>query len=99
MNEEKQIAETEKLDEHHWSGWPGAYCLKCLCEDPFEIALADGNFTEVDDDSEMGFHYEFPNVVVAPCPVAGELAWNEQRGSWDIIRPDGTREQFTKSSK
>ena len=26
---------------HRWSGWPGAYCHYCMCEDPDEIALAD----------------------------------------------------------
>lgn len=30
------------MAEHRWSGWPGAYCLDCGCEDPREIALADG---------------------------------------------------------
>lgn len=25
---------------HWWSGWPGAYCLGCFCEDPTEICLA-----------------------------------------------------------
>jgi hypothetical protein len=34
------------LQHHNWSGWPGAWCLDCGCEDPREIALADGNFTE-----------------------------------------------------
>jgi hypothetical protein len=27
--------------EHKWSGWPGAYCLICGCEDPIEVCLAD----------------------------------------------------------
>jgi hypothetical protein len=26
---------------HQWSGWPGAHCLVCFCEDPCEICLAD----------------------------------------------------------
>lgn len=25
---------------HHWSGWPGAYCLHCGAEDPMEYAVA-----------------------------------------------------------
>jgi len=25
---------------HRWSGWPGAFCLKCGAEDPYEYALA-----------------------------------------------------------
>lgn len=30
------------MTEHRWSGWPGAWCLDCGCDDPREIALADG---------------------------------------------------------
>lgn len=29
--------------------------------------MADGNYIEVPDDSEMGFHFEFPNVTVTDC--------------------------------
>jgi hypothetical protein len=29
---------------HNWSGWPGAYCTKCGCEQALENALADGWF-------------------------------------------------------
>lgn len=25
---------------HRWSGWPGAWCLDCGCEDPRELELA-----------------------------------------------------------
>ena len=27
--------------DHKWSGWPGAYCLICNCDDPNEICVAD----------------------------------------------------------
>jgi len=64
------------MTEHRWSGWPGAWCLDCGCEDPHEIALADGNYIEVADDSEMGFHFEFPNVVSVPCPEPGSNRFN-----------------------
>lgn len=37
------------MTEHRWSGWPGAWCLDCGCEDPREIALA-GDDYEVDVD-------------------------------------------------
>jgi hypothetical protein len=56
---------------HRWSGWPGAWCLDCGCDDPFEIAMAEGKFVEVPDDSPMGFHYEFPTVKQADCPEPG----------------------------
>jgi hypothetical protein len=61
---------------HRWSGWPHAWCLDCGCEDPIEIALADGNYIEIDDDSEMGFHYEFPNVTQTECPEPGSNRHN-----------------------
>lgn len=56
---------------HRWSGWPGAWCLDCGIEDPHEIALAEGNYIEVKDDSPMGFHFEFPNITLPPCPCPG----------------------------
>lgn len=28
--------------KHRWSGWPGAWCLDCGCEDPIEVELANG---------------------------------------------------------
>jgi hypothetical protein len=56
------------VKEHRWSGWPGAFCLDCGIDDPIEEALAVGDCIEVADDSEMGFHFEFPNVTVPPCP-------------------------------
>jgi len=31
----------ESVDEHWWSGWPGAYCMKCGAEDKDEICLAE----------------------------------------------------------
>lgn len=30
--------------KHRWSGWPGAFCLDCGCEDPTEVAVAEGLF-------------------------------------------------------
>ncbi len=29
------------MTAHRWSGWPGAWCLDCGTEDPFEQAIAD----------------------------------------------------------
>lgn len=37
------------MSAHRWSGWPGAYCLDCGAEDPYEIAEADGKIDYVDD--------------------------------------------------
>lgn len=38
---------------HRWSGWPGAWCLDCGCDDPQELALADG--LEFGDDTAANF--------------------------------------------
>lgn len=66
------------MTEHRWSGWPGAWCLDCGCEDPVEIALADGTMIEVDDPAApLGFRYEAPEHLKAEfaakmvCPEPG----------------------------
>jgi hypothetical protein len=64
---------------HRWSGWPGAWCLDCGIEDPHETALATGDYVEVADDSEMGFHFEFPNVRLEACPCPGEGRFDPYR--------------------
>jgi hypothetical protein len=28
------------MDDHRWSGWPGAYCIDCGSEDPAETCMA-----------------------------------------------------------
>jgi hypothetical protein len=55
------------MTAHRWSGWPGAWCLDCGCDDPFEIALADGKFTFDDDGNEV----LEPSIVCTPCPEPG----------------------------
>jgi len=37
-------AKDGEVKEHHWSGWPGAFCLDCGTEDPMEIAIATNYF-------------------------------------------------------
>lgn len=49
---------------HRWSGWPGAWCLDCGCDDPYEIALADGLIDFVDDPtSPDGMRMVIPDEV------------------------------------
>lgn len=50
--------------EHRWSGWPGAYCLDCGAEDPREVALADGRYTEICDEDGTILEIIFPDDVV-----------------------------------
>jgi hypothetical protein len=49
------------VNEHRWYGWPGAFCMKCGCEDPYEIALADNNIL-----------YEFPDGRIQKDPYEGD---------------------------
>ena len=35
------------INEHHWSGWPGAYCLHCFADDPLELAVADNRYDPI----------------------------------------------------
>ena len=44
---------------HVWSGWPGAFCLRCGAEDNREICLADGHDIECTN----------PECQNTPCPA------------------------------
>ena len=49
---------------HRWSGWPGAWCLDCGCDDPYETALADNLIDFVDDpESPDGMRMVIPEEV------------------------------------
>lgn len=55
---------------HRWSGWPGAWCLDCGADDPFERALADGVLVET------GEGFDIPEALreqytLGPCPEPG----------------------------
>ncbi len=56
---------------HRWSGWPGAWCLDCGADDPYEIALADGR---IDDDPDTGLPVitEELRAQLAPLMVCKE---------------------------
>lgn len=98
------------MKAHHWSGWPGAYCLKCGSEDPSEIALADGDMYFVDGPPSEDIMAE-PNYVIeykpgakekinaaSICPVDGELRWNEESKAWWLYKADGTSALFTRET-
>ena len=36
------MTDEPKKNEHHWSGWPGAFCLHCGKPDLWEIAIGQG---------------------------------------------------------
>lgn len=55
------------MSGHRWSGWPGAWCLDCGCDDPFEVAEADGLW-DLNEHGEPVFN---PPVVVTECAEPG----------------------------
>lgn len=50
------------MNDHRWSGWPGAWCLDCGAEDQNELALAD--------DSKM-LDVVLSGSLNPPCPEPG----------------------------
>lgn len=82
-------------DAHHWSGWPGAFCLKCGSVDPNEQALADGliHFVEDPNDPEaiMEVWTGTPDqkaalIAAGVCPVKGVLEWSTDEARW-VLKP------------
>lgn len=68
---------------HRWSGWPGAWCLDCGCDDPYEIAIGDNLIDFVEDSkSPDGMRMVIPPEVqnqideAMICPEPGSNRWN-----------------------
>jgi hypothetical protein len=68
---------------HRWSGWPGAWCFDCGCEDPYENASADGLIDFVDDpESPDGFRMVISDEMQKQldeaiiCPEPGSDRFN-----------------------
>lgn len=57
------------MNKHRWSGWPGAWCLDCGCEDPHELWLSDES---PDSDDQQGAflakYADHPGMKPCPCP-------------------------------
>ena len=62
-------------NSHHWSGWPGAYCLKCGAEDPMEIALGSNHYDPDKDHWDSEEHRQ-QYLAANVCPVEGVLRWD-----------------------
>lgn len=81
----------KKQDKHHWSGWPGAFCLKCFSEDPIEMALAAGDaFFEDEAGENPQLKFKTPEIEqeiikASYCLIKGELVWNYKTERWDLI--------------
>lgn len=56
---------------HHWSGWPGAYCLNCGLEDRDEVDLSDGHR-----------YSELPHDFEGDCAGCARTR-DECRGKWE----------------
>lgn len=68
---------------HRWSGWPGAWCLDCGRDDPYETAIADDLIDFVDDpESTDGIRMVIPDEVQKQldedmiCPEPGSNRFN-----------------------
>ncbi len=70
-------------NSHHWSGWPGAYCMKCGTEDPMEIAVADGDYDPYEDKWASEEKHEVA-MKANICSVEGTLVWNNKTNVWDL---------------
>lgn len=55
---------------HRWSDWPGAWCLDCGIEDPFEIALAECRWNIVIENGEETIKFD-DDIVCTSCPCPG----------------------------
>jgi hypothetical protein len=82
-----------KYDSHYWSGWPGAYCLKCGAGDPNEQALAEGLWGFEEDPIDPNGMKEIWTGTPEQkskleedciCKVKGELIWDNYKGAWDL---------------
>lgn len=75
-------------DGHHWSGWPGAVCLKCRAGDPDEEAIADNKW-DLGENGEIVWKREEDRLRVEKltvCPVKGVLKWNPEKGKFYLIK-------------
>ena len=83
-------------DEHHWSGWPGAFCVKCGAQDPRESALADGLFDIDPGKMEIGClgtrQQKAALDAAMICPVRGTLIWDSAYRKFRLRKPDGSLE-------
>ncbi len=55
------------MTQHHWTGWPGASCFHCGCEDPMEYAVGMNYYDpykQTWDTEEHRLEYEEANVCI-----------------------------------
>jgi len=67
--------EDESMTEHHWSGWPGAFCFHCGSDDPMETAIGNGWYDPYSEkwiSDKKKLKYEAANVCKPP-----EIPWSK----------------------
>ena len=70
---------------HWWSGWPGAYCLRCGSEDPMENAIAAGWYDPFEGKWDSDLHKAAIDLVQY-CPADSPKAKSEVRELIEDIR-------------
>lgn len=54
---------------HKWSGWPGAYCLKCGAGQALEVAIAEGWYDPYEDTWDTKEHEQLIIDADGSCPM------------------------------
>ncbi len=62
---------------HWWSGWPGAWCMKCGAEHRLELAIADGAYDPYSDTWDTPEHQA--EYAELPCPISN-AAYTQRTG-------------------
>lgn len=55
------------MSGHRWSGWPGAYCLRCGAEQVLELALAENWFAPAEQGDAEVWKSEDHKALVDLC--------------------------------
>jgi hypothetical protein len=68
------------MNNHSWSGWPGAYCVHCGCNDPGETLLICPNYDIMADiwydQADEAKWREENKIGLGPCPEPGSNRHN-----------------------
>lgn len=82
----------ELKNQHRWSGWPGAYCMKCGSDDSMEVAIGLGYFDPFNNKWDSEEHRE--EYKDKECPVSDKqwydhLVRTQGISNANIFFPDG----------
>jgi hypothetical protein len=65
------------MDNHRWSGWPGAWCLDCGISDPLEFCIANHEVKVADANGWPNWPCDACKPLCeAPCPEPGSNRYN-----------------------